>query len=510
MTRARHRHCGRAVHRRLDRRDDPLGDNIDAHAHGRVRRRRRHRIQLPSKRREPRRRRRRDRVQRRIQRRARSSSRHAGESTIVLIGEAEFDARRGRLRARRASAATSRIRAPTSSSAPESRRCTSSSTRRATASSARFSADRSTSRRATSWSAGAAAAASTSRAERASPSRSRSTSRSGRSISTRSASDSTGRTASRGIGTVTADARLGPLYAYVEGLGLTATLVPNDNGTFGQYDIGFGLKLPTGYAVALEAAPIRGRRLSLGARQRVPRRARAEVRDVRVRRLRDPQHEATGRAARLLVCRVDLRRLRPAARLRLLPHRARRHHRHQPHGQHRGAAPGALRRRARLHPLPGRSDRERRHDPRQHGGDLPGARRPVCLRPDGAHRLQPAAADRGQARRRAGGRHAVPAAHSRRDRLTICRRAMPHSSCSRSRSSARSISAPARSLSTRRSRIRASSPGPYPATWPCAPAGHRASTTLSPSAASTRGIPAREPAGPPADVDQFRDRTIRV
>lgn len=59
-------------------------------------------------------------------------------------------------------------------------------------------------------------------------------------------------------GTVTADARLGPLYAFVEGLGLTVTLVPNDHGTFGKYDLAFGLKLPTGYAVALEASPIEG------------------------------------------------------------------------------------------------------------------------------------------------------------------------------------------------------------------------------------------------------------
>lgn len=59
-------------------------------------------------------------------------------------------------------------------------------------------------------------------------------------------------------GTVTADARIGPLFAFVEGLGLTVTLVPNENGTLGRYDIEFGLKLPTGYAVALEASPIEG------------------------------------------------------------------------------------------------------------------------------------------------------------------------------------------------------------------------------------------------------------
>lgn len=63
-----------------------------------------------------------------------------------------------------------------------------------------------------------------------------------------------------GTGTVTADARLGPLYAYVEGLGLTATLVPkpNNDGALGKFDIVFGLKLPTAYAVALDAAPITG------------------------------------------------------------------------------------------------------------------------------------------------------------------------------------------------------------------------------------------------------------
>ena len=58
-------------------------------------------------------------------------------------------------------------------------------------------------------------------------------------------------------GTVTADARIGPLYALVEGLGVTVTLIPNDNGTFGRYDLEFGLRLPTAYAIALEAEPIK-------------------------------------------------------------------------------------------------------------------------------------------------------------------------------------------------------------------------------------------------------------
>lgn len=62
----------------------------------------------------------------------------------------------------------------------------------------------------------------------------------------------------KAIGTLTADARLGPLYAFVEGLGLTASLAPSENGVFGRFDIVFGLKTPTGYAVALDAAPITG------------------------------------------------------------------------------------------------------------------------------------------------------------------------------------------------------------------------------------------------------------
>jgi hypothetical protein len=59
-------------------------------------------------------------------------------------------------------------------------------------------------------------------------------------------------------GMVTADARLGPLYAFVDGLGLTVTLVPNQHGALGKYDLAFGLKLPTGYAVALDASGISG------------------------------------------------------------------------------------------------------------------------------------------------------------------------------------------------------------------------------------------------------------
>jgi hypothetical protein len=59
-------------------------------------------------------------------------------------------------------------------------------------------------------------------------------------------------------GTLTADAQLGPLYAFVDGLGLAVMLVPNDQGALGKYDLAFGLKLPTGYAVALDANGITG------------------------------------------------------------------------------------------------------------------------------------------------------------------------------------------------------------------------------------------------------------
>jgi uncharacterized protein DUF6603 len=59
-------------------------------------------------------------------------------------------------------------------------------------------------------------------------------------------------------GTVTADAQLGPLYAFVDGLGLAVMLVPNDHGALGKYDLAFGLKLPTGYAVALDATGVTG------------------------------------------------------------------------------------------------------------------------------------------------------------------------------------------------------------------------------------------------------------
>ncbi len=59
-------------------------------------------------------------------------------------------------------------------------------------------------------------------------------------------------------GTVTADARIGPLYAYLDGLGVTIRLVPNQDGLLGRYDPAFEPKLPTAYAIALDVAPISG------------------------------------------------------------------------------------------------------------------------------------------------------------------------------------------------------------------------------------------------------------
>jgi hypothetical protein len=59
---------------------------------------------------------------------------------------------------------------------------------------------------------------------------------------------------------LTADAVLGPLFAMVENAGLSLTLVPapNGNGTLGEYDIEFGFRAPTGYAIALDGGAISG------------------------------------------------------------------------------------------------------------------------------------------------------------------------------------------------------------------------------------------------------------
>ena len=57
---------------------------------------------------------------------------------------------------------------------------------------------------------------------------------------------------------VNADATIGPLFLAVEGLGLRLTLVENDQGQFGRFDVVPGIQFPTGYAAALDAGPIQG------------------------------------------------------------------------------------------------------------------------------------------------------------------------------------------------------------------------------------------------------------
>lgn len=58
--------------------------------------------------------------------------------------------------------------------------------------------------------------------------------------------------------TASGDATVGPLFAYVEDMGLVTSLVPSENGVLGRYDLVFAFKPPTGYAVALEAPAIEG------------------------------------------------------------------------------------------------------------------------------------------------------------------------------------------------------------------------------------------------------------
>jgi hypothetical protein len=60
--------------------------------------------------------------------------------------------------------------------------------------------------------------------------------------------------------TVEAEARVGPLFAYVEGLGLRAALLPTEagDGLLGTHDVAFSLVPPTGYAIELDAGAIAG------------------------------------------------------------------------------------------------------------------------------------------------------------------------------------------------------------------------------------------------------------
>ncbi|UZE97470.1 DUF6603 domain-containing protein [Alkalimarinus alittae] len=59
---------------------------------------------------------------------------------------------------------------------------------------------------------------------------------------------------------ITADATLGPLYAYAENMGVVISVEKNqqNTGLLGQYDLDFGFQPPTGYAVALDFSPVGG------------------------------------------------------------------------------------------------------------------------------------------------------------------------------------------------------------------------------------------------------------
>jgi hypothetical protein len=59
--------------------------------------------------------------------------------------------------------------------------------------------------------------------------------------------------------TVSADLTIGPVFASAEGLGIRTTLVPAKDGILlGRYDLGFGFIPPTGYALAIDASPLKG------------------------------------------------------------------------------------------------------------------------------------------------------------------------------------------------------------------------------------------------------------
>jgi hypothetical protein len=58
--------------------------------------------------------------------------------------------------------------------------------------------------------------------------------------------------------TVTGDATLGPLYLYLEDTGLILRLVESTDGVLGKYDLAFGLKPPSAYAIALDSPVLKG------------------------------------------------------------------------------------------------------------------------------------------------------------------------------------------------------------------------------------------------------------
>ena len=59
---------------------------------------------------------------------------------------------------------------------------------------------------------------------------------------------------------LTADLTIGPVYAYAENIGVSATVTPAPagNGLLGKYDLGFAFIPPTGYALSLDAGVVKG------------------------------------------------------------------------------------------------------------------------------------------------------------------------------------------------------------------------------------------------------------
>ena len=60
--------------------------------------------------------------------------------------------------------------------------------------------------------------------------------------------------------TTTADVTIGPLFAYAEGMGISAkiTVAPNGDGLLGKHDLNFGFVSPSGYAISLDGGAIKG------------------------------------------------------------------------------------------------------------------------------------------------------------------------------------------------------------------------------------------------------------
>ncbi len=57
---------------------------------------------------------------------------------------------------------------------------------------------------------------------------------------------------------VTGDLTIGPIYAYADGIGLITSFVKEPDGPIAGYDLRFGFKAPTGYAIALDVPGLSG------------------------------------------------------------------------------------------------------------------------------------------------------------------------------------------------------------------------------------------------------------